>query len=122
MTKESILALFETEDEDSALEPFYQLFGPSVRSEYELDGLAIVDLDWEESGCVISFVDRKLDQIRLIAHHDSGYIFKGWMGDAIVSDKIETSQILSYRGKNYKIIFEFLDAKTFESLTISMEI
>ena len=121
ISKKSILALFKT-DEDRALEPFYQLFGPSVRSEYKLDGLDIVDLDWEQSGCVISFVEGRLDQVRLLAYEESGYIFKGWMGDSIPTTKKNSSEILSHEGHSYKMTYEFLDAETLDSLIICKEI
>lgn len=77
MTKEIVLKLFEIEDQERALEAFYHHFGPSVRSEYTLDDSFIVDLDWETSGCVITFVDGVLDQIRLIVYHELGHTFKG---------------------------------------------
>lgn len=122
MTKEKILSLFEADGEDNALEPFYELFGPSVRSEYELDGLAIVDLDWEKFGCVISFVDDELNQIRLLANHEQDYTFKGWMGDDIPTSKGGSLVTLSYMGHNYNMDFEFLDTETLDSLTISKKI
>jgi len=122
ISKKSLLALFETDDEDCALEPFYKLFGPSVRSEYKLDGLDIVDLDWECSGCVISFVEGRLDQVRLLAYEESGYTFKGWMGDSLPTTKKNSSETLFYEGHTYKMTFEFLDTETLDSLIIRREI
>lgn len=122
MTKERLLSLFEIEDTNQALEAFYQSFGPSVRSEYKLDGSDIIDLDWEMHGCVVSFVDARLAQVRLIAHHESGYIFQGWMGDAI-PDWVKENHLqeFSYNGLTYKMHYEFLNDQRLESLTLCVK-
>ena len=126
MKKESVLNLFESSALDSRLDIFYQAFGPSVRSEYSLDALKIVDLDWETFGCVITFVEGILEQIHftLLAKDDKTY--EGWMGDGVkkgltmseVKASFGISDTFSYTQNNYSITFEFSSLNIIKSITL----
>lgn len=128
LTKESLLKLFNHDLLHSALDDLYKCFGPSVRSEYLLDGLKIIDLDWERFGCVLSFVENSLSQIRLSLLSDEA-LFNGWIGEGVTSamvkkdivDLFGPSKNFSYVKEHYLIVFEFSRLDRIESVILKQK-
>lgn len=116
MDKEQLLAILKESDIDRALKPLYEGYGPAVRSEYTLDGEAIVDLDWEASGIVVTLVDKRIDQIGLVVNTPLGEkLYDGWIGDGVTSQMhpehlhaiLELSEDLVWQDKACRLRFEF---------------
>lgn len=115
LSKEFLLEVLYQTDTDKALDPLYELLGPSIRSEYQLEGQEIVDLDWETYGIIVTYVHSKAEQVRLSLKKINEQNIEVWLGDGVHSKMTEQAiEVLYartytfyYKNKTYMIAFEF---------------
>ncbi len=116
LDKKALLCVVQHSDLDQALQPLYEAYGPAVRSEYTLDGEAIVDLDWETSGMVVTLNEGKIEQVRLLVNTpQKEQVFDGWIGDRVTSDMnpeqlhsiLNLSDNLDFEDSCCRLRFEF---------------